>query len=540
MTQHRASGSAAAPLTPAEAFRQAVSLHQLGRLPEAEQLYRALLARIPNHADAQNNLGHLLEALNRPEEAVRTYAKAIEIRPDFPEALLNFGNALQTLGRHEEAIARYASALRLRPNFPEALLNIGNALQALERNAEAAAQYEKALALRPDYAEGHYHLACALESLGRRDDAISHYERAIAIKPDYPQPHNNLGNVLRALNRYEEAIAHFEQACAIKPDFAQAQWNEAAARLTIGDFKAGWQKYEWRRVLGVIKPRGPQPLWLGGGDLRGRTILLYAEQGLGDTLQFARYARLVARLGARVALEVQPELRSLLTSLPGVATVCARGEALPPVDWQTPLLSLPHALGTTLETIPAEVPYLFPAREKLAQWRSAIEAGGAPTIGIKWRANETTGSNKSIPLELIRPLLLMPGLKFVALERDVLESDARVLRDLGDVFAPGDRLRDFSDTAAIVSMLDLVISVDTSVAHLAGALGKPLWLPLQFAADFRWLQGRADSPWYPSARLFRQSSIGDWAGVVAELIEGLRRVARQADSASSVSLASAP
>jgi len=526
-------------MTP-EAFRQAVSLHQLGRLHEAEQLYRALLASVPEHADAQNNLGHLLETLNRPEEAVRHYAKAIEIRPDFPEAFLNLGNALQALGRHDEAIARYASALRLKPNFPEALLNIGNALQALERNAEAVAPYERAIALRPDFAEGHYHLACALEKLDRRDDAISHYERAIAVKPDYPQPHNNLGNVLRALNRYEDAIAHFEQACAIKPDFAQAQWNEAAARLTIGDFKTGWQKYEWRRVLGVIKPRGPQPLWLGGGDLRGRGILLYAEQGLGDTLQFARYAPLVARQGARVVLEVQPELKSLLTSLPGVATVCARGETLPPVDWQTPLLSLPHALGTTLESIPAEIPYLFPAREKLAQWRSAIDARGVPTIGVKWRANETTGSNKSIPLELIRPLLLMPGLRFVALEREVLDSDARVLRELGDVFVPGDRLRDFSDTAAIVAMLDLVISVDTSVAHLAGALGKPLWLPLQFGADFRWLHGRADSPWYPSARLFRQSSIGNWAGVVAELTEGLRRVARQADPVSPAHLASAP
>jgi tetratricopeptide (TPR) repeat protein len=539
MTQHRASDPAQAQLTPAEIFREALSLHQLGRLHEAEQLYRALLASVPAHADAQNNLGHVLEALNRPEDAVRHYTKAIETKPDFPEAFLNLGNALQTLGRYDEAIARYASALKTRPDFPEALLNSGNALQVLERNPEAVAQYEKALALRPDFAEGHYHLACALEKLGRRDDAIAHYERAIAIKPDYPQPHNNLGNVLRGLNRYEEAIAHFEQACAIKPDFAQAHWNEAAARLTIGDFRTGWQKYEWRRLLGVAIPRVPQPLWLGGGDIRGKTILLYAEQGLGDTLQFARYAIPVARQGARVVLEVQPELKSLLTSLPDVFAVCARGETLPPVDWQTPLLSLPCALRTTLETVPAETPYLYPAPEKIAQWRPAIGAGGEPTIGIKWRANETTGSSKSIPLELLRPLMEMSGLRFVALERDVLDSDARILRELGGVFVPGERLRDFSDTAAIVSALDLVISVDTSVAHLAGALGKPLWLPLQSAADFRWLSGRADSPWYPSARLFRQSSIANWAGVVAELTEGLRRVATERAS-SSGSLVSAP
>jgi tetratricopeptide (TPR) repeat protein len=538
--QHRPSGPAATQLTPGEAFRQAVSLHQLGRLHEAEQLYRALLASMPAHADAQNNLGHLLEALNRPEEALRHYANAIEIKPDYPEALLNLGNALQALGRHEEAIARYASALRVKPDFPEALLNTGNALQTLERNVEAVAQYEKALALRPTFAEAHYHLAGALEKLGRREDAVLRYERAIAIKPDYPQPHNNLGNVLRALNRYEEAIAHFEQACAIEPNFAQAQWNEAAARLTLGDFKTGWQKYEWRRLLGVVRPRVPKPLWLGGGDLQGQTILLYAEQGLGDTVQFARYASLVARQGARVVLEVQPELASLLTSLPGVSAVCARGEMLPPVDCQTPLMSLPYALRTTLETVPAEVPYLFPSREKLAQWRPAIEAGDGPAVGIKWRANETTGSSKSIPLELLRPLLRIPGLRCVALERDVLESDTRILRELPDVFVPGDRLRDFSDTAAIASMLDLVISVDTSVAHLTGALGLPLWLPLQFAADFRWLCDRADSPWYPSARLFRQSTIGDWASVVAQLIEELQRLAQQGVHNSSARIAAVP
>jgi len=508
-------------------------MHQTGRFPEAEQLYRALLEQIPTHVDAQNNLGHLLEMLNRPAEAVGHYTTAIEIKPDFPEALLNLGNALQTLGRHEEAIGRYQSALRLKPNFAEALLNIGNALQTLERNEEALAHYERALALRPDFAEAHYHLACALEKVERHADAVAHYERAIAIKPDYPQPHNNLGNILRAQNRYAEAIAHFRQACAIKPDFGQAQWNEGAARLAIGDFEAGWQKYEWRRSLGVVKPRGPQPLWLGGGELEGKTILLFAEQGLGDTLQFVRYAPLLADRGARVVLEVQPELKSLLASLRGVASICARGEALPALDWQTPLLSLPYAMGTTLESIPAENPYLSASPEKLAEWRPLLDRRRQPKIGIKWRANETTGSRKSIPLELLRPLMATPGITCVALERDVLEGDARLLREVGDLAVPGPRLRDFSDTAAVVSMLDLVISVDTSVAHLAGALGKPLWLPLQFGADFRWLYDRADSPWYPSARLFRQRRTGDWPAVVADLARELTSLVRGHRSQSS-------
>ena len=493
---------------------------------EAERLYRALLESAPGHVDAHNNLGHLLDALNRPAEALGHYAKAIELKPNFPEALLNFGNALQTLGRYDEAITRYAGALRLKPDFAEALLNTGNALQALGRNADAVAQYEKALALRPDFAEAHYHLGAALEKIDRSVDAAAHYERAIAIKPDYPQPHNNLGNVLRGLNRYEEAIAHFQRACAIKPDFGQAHWNEGAARLTIGDFETGWQKYEWRRLLGVLRPLGPQPLWLGGSELRGKTILLFAEQGLGDTLQFVRYAPIVAREGAHIVVEVQPELKSLLTGMPAI-TVCARGERLPPFDWQTPLLSLPYALGTTLETIPAEIPYLSPAAEKLAQWRPIVERAGMPTVGFKWRANETTGSNKSIPLELLLPLMRTPGIRCVALERDVLDTDERLLPEVGDIAVPGAQLRDFSDTAAVLAMVDLVISVDTSVAHLAGALGRPLWLPLQFGADFRWLRDRTDSPWYPSARLFRQRSPGDWPGVVAELTRELAAFVEQ-------------
>jgi tetratricopeptide (TPR) repeat protein len=494
-----------------------VALHQAGRYHEAEQLYRALLEQLPGHADAQNNLGHLLETLNRPADALRHYTRAIEIKPDFPEALLNLGNVLQTLGRYEEAILRYESAFRLKPDFAETQLNIGNALQALERNQEAVARYKKALALRPDFAEAHYHLGSALEKVDRWDEAAAHYERAIAIKPDYPQPHNNLGNILRTQNRYEEAIAHFRQACAIKPDFPQAHWNEGATRLTIGDFETGWLKYEWRRLLGVVRPRGPQPLWLGGGDLAGKTILLNAEQGLGDTLQFARYGPLLARQGVRVVLEVQPELKSLLMSLEGVSAVCARGEALPPFDWQTPLMSLPYAMGTTLQTVPAQTPYVSATPVKLLEWRAFLGEGHSPKIGIKWRANETTGSKKSIPLGLLRSLMATPHTQWVALERDLLEEDMSLLRELGGLAVPGQRLRDFADTAAVVSMLDLVISVDTSVAHLTGALGKALWLPLQFGADFRWLHDRADSPWYPSARLFRQSSQGEWPGVVAEL-----------------------
>lgn len=519
MTERVPQGGSAAE----QAFSQAVSLHQHGRLHEAERVYRALLERHPGHAEGHNNLAYLLGTLQRHDEAIRHYGRALQIRPSFAEARLNLGNTLQTLNRHEEAIAEYAKALDIRPDFADAALNIGNALQALGRNAEAVERYRRALVLRPDYAEAHYHLAMAFEKTGRLDEAIAHYERAIAIRPDYAEAHNNLGNAFRALNRHEDALAQFERACAIKPDYAEAQWNGGATLLTMGDFRVGWQKNEWRRVLGVVRPRVPAPLWLGGWDLAGKTILVYAEQGLGDTLQFARYVPLLARRGAHVILEVQPELASLLRCLEGVHRVCARGaEPLPPVDCQTPLLSLPLAFGTMLETVPAEVPYVAPSAAKVAQWRRELGPSDVPEIGLKWRSNETTGLPKSIPLELLRPLLQIRGIRFVALERDLLQSDAKLLRELpGLTVLPG-RLHDFSDTAALVSLLDLVISVDTSVGHLAGAMAKPVWLPLPFAADFRWLRDRRDSPWYPSAWLFRQSRAGDWASIVCELGERLR------------------
>ncbi|MGH7125161.1 MAG: tetratricopeptide repeat protein [Stellaceae bacterium] len=504
-----------------------MSFHQRGRLREAEQLYRALLARHPNFVEAHNNLGYLLQSLNRNDEALTHYLTALRIKPDFADAMINLGNALQALNRHEEAISRYAAALKIRPNYPEAYLNFGNALQALNRAGEAVARYETAIALRPGYAEAHYHLGIALEKVDRRSEAKAHYERAIALKPDYPEAHNNLGNILRSLNRYEEAIAQFAQALAIKPDYGEAQWNEGASRLTIGDYDGGWHKHEWRRLLGIVRPRVQAPMWIGNWDLSNKTILLYAEQGLGDTIQFARYAPLLMKQGAQVVLEVQAELASLLASLPGAPVVRARGEPLPRVDCQCPLLSLPLACRTRLETIPAEVPYLFPAPDRVARWRAAIEADIRPVIGIKWRANESTGSQKSVPLPLLLPLIGDRRFKFVALEKEIFESDARLLSTLDGVTVIGDQLRDFADTAAVIAGLDLVISVDTSVAHLAGAMAKPVWVPLQFAADWRWMHDRTDNLWYPTARLLRQSAIGDWTNVVAALQDGVQALERQ-------------
>jgi len=522
VSERTASGGHATALASETAFQQAVSLHQLGRLRDAERVYRELLARNPRSVEVHNNLGHLLGTLGQHDEAAGHYLKAIQIKPDFIEAYLNLGNTLQSLNRHEEAISQYAKALDIKPDFADALLNIGNALQTLGRNAEAVAHYRKALTSRPDYAEGHYHIAMALEKTGQIDEAVTHYERAIAIRPDYVEAYNNLGNAFRALNRYEEALVQFERACAIKPDYAEAQWNGGATLLTMGDFKGGWQRYEWRRLLGVVPSRVAAPIWLGGWDLTGKTILVYAEQGLGDTVQFARYAPLVAQRGARVVLEVQPELVSLLKCLRDVSQVCARGEPLPAIDCQAPLLSLPLAFGTTLETIPAEVPYIAPSADKVAQWRRELGPSDMPVVGLKWRSNETTGLAKSIPLELLSPLLEIRGIRFVALEKDLLQSDAQQLRERRGLTVLADRLHDFSDTAAIMSLLDVVISVDTSVAHLAGAMAKPLWLPLQFAADFRWLRGRNDSPWYPSGRLFRQARPRDWTGVVREIAEQLQ------------------
>ena len=541
-------------------------LEALGRYDEAIERYRRALALEPGLAVAHTNLGHALQALGRPEEAIAHHRQALALKPDLADAHNNLGVALQAQGQPQQAVAHFERALAIEPRFAEAHSNLANALRALDRNEAAIAHYERAVALRPGYADAHYNLGNALQALGRHDEAVAAYERALAARPDYAEALNNLGNALFALNRPEEAAGRFEAALAARPDYAEAlnnlgntlqalnrheaaipchararelqperaaaAWNEALARLATGDFAEGWRQYEarWdaegtgqrRRDLGA-------PQWRGEA-LQGRTILLHAEQGLGDTLHFARYVPLVAARGARVVLEAQRPLVPLLAGLPGVAEIVAQGETLPDFDLHSPLLSLPLAFGTRVETIPAEIPYLAAPPERLQRWRAALAPHRRPRIGFAWAGNPANifDRRRTMPLKHLVPLLATEGASFFSLQKDMRPGDAEMLQGLEGVTALGAELADFADTAAVASELDLIVTICTSLAHLAGGLGRPTWVMLNYSADFRWFRERSDSPWYPTARLFRQSASGDWDGVVARVRAALVEFIAQA------------
>lgn len=501
-------------------------LQARGMLAEAVEHYEKALALTPAFPEAHNDLGNALQALERHALAIEHYEKALALRPSYAHAHYNLGNAFQALNRHEEAIACYKRAIELQPSYAKAHNNMGTALNALGRPAEAIVHFQRALQLQPDFAGAHNNFGNALQLLNRYGEAIAEYQAALAIDPAYAEAMSNLGHALHALNRHREAIIHYRKARAVKPGHADAHWNEALAQLALGNYESGWPGYEWRwlnRSLGLAHRQFAAPLWLGKESLAGKTILLHAEQGLGDTLQFARYIPLVTGLGARVVLEVQPPLAPLFASYPGLAEVKARGEAPPAYDFHCPLMSLPFAFGTRLETIPPAVLSFASAADRRERWRPLVERLGRPRVGIAWAGNPAhkNDRNRSIPLDHIMPLLQRLAPSAVVLQKQMPQAESRALAAIPDLFVPGERLADFADTAAIVAMLDVVITVDTSVAHLAGALGKPVWILLPFSADWRWLIGRSDSPWYPSARLFRQPAIGDWNSVIAEVAEAV-------------------
>ena len=531
-----------------------VTLKSLEDWDEALRSYDRALALKPDHVDALINRGHVLLKLHRFEEALASCDRALAISPDHPVALNNRGHALieaQAPGRgpgyfragtqsqsrrpqhHGErgpriAGARQGSRRRWRattrywgaiPIMSSSLTNRGHALAGLGRLEEALASLDRALALRPDFTEGLSNRGNVLRALGRYDEAMADYRHALAIRPDSVVALNNLGVTFNGLNRCDEALAKFDEALAISPNHAEVHFNRSLLSMTAGDLREGWREYEWRwrqQSWADRRRNFPQPLWLGGEPLAGKTILLHAEQGFGDTLQFVRYAPLVARRGARVILEVQPPLKALLAGIEGATAVLGQGEPLPAFDLQCPLMSLPHAFGTALDTIPADIPYLHVPSYRLAKWRARLGEPQRMRVGIAWEGSTAhkNNRNRSIALERFAALLSVPDVEFVSLQTNLGAADTAALRAHANVTMVGDELVDFADTAAVVALLDLVVSVDTSTVHLAGGLGKPVWALLPFSPDFRWLLERADTPWYPGARLFRQPRPGDWESVL--------------------------
>ena len=466
-----------------------------GSYPEAAALLGDALKRSPRDADVHNNLGLVMQALGRHDEAIVSFETAIRIDSRQPLARYNLACTLQLLNLHHKAVRSFDLALELAPGDADAFNNRGNSLQALNRYVEAIASYDRALELRPVFAE-----------------ALS-----------------NRGNALQATKRNQEAIDSYRRAIGIKADYADARFNLGVAQLRLGDFDAGWRGYEWRWARddhAGQKRDFPQPQWSGEEEIAGKTILLHAEQGLGDTIQFARFATMVAKRGARVVLEVQPALKSLMSGITGVDAVVARGDTLPEFDMQCPLLSLPFALNLKPEHFSADKAYLAAPSGMTSivkdKWQSLVGAEPGRRVGIAWSGNRENVNdfNRSIALENLLPLLATADTRWFSLQKDLRTGDAELLARHPEIVDCRNELVNFAD-AGMVEHLDLVITVDTVVAHLAGAMGKPVWILLPFCADWRWLENRDDSPWYPGARLFRQTAIGDWGGVIKRVQDQL-------------------
>jgi hypothetical protein len=523
-------------------FRRGNVLSDLGRHQEAVVSYDRALALTPQAAEVHNNRGNSLRILKRYAEAVDGYGRAIAAAPCIAEPHFNQGLALYELDRPTEALASFDRAIALRPEYAEAHLSRGNALKRLSQPQAALASYQRAVQLKGDYAEALCNQGNVQSELGRFDAALASYDAAIAAAPGYADAHCNRGNLLGDMMRFEEALQSFDLAIAADPGYAQARYCKSLVSLLLGDWESGWRDFEWRWEnphCASIKERRnfPQPQWLGAEPLEGRSILLYGEQGLGDVIQFCRYATLVAERGARVILQAPRALGNLLRSLPGVAQVVAPGEPLPHFDFHCPLLSLPLAFHSTPATIPARVPYLRSSIGKSQQWRDKLGAAAKPRVGVVWsggfRADQpelwAVNNRRNIPLAEMAGLI-HPGMEFYSLQKgEPAESElaqckagAGAAPELIDVAR---ELHDFEDTAALIEQLDLVISVDTSTAHLAGALGKPVWILNRFDTCWRWFLQRTDSPWYPTARIYRQERPHDWSGVVGRVRADLARFA---------------
>jgi len=500
-------------------FGLGYALNRLGDTRKARAAFNTALKLRPNFAEAHLNLGNLYYDRGLFPVAAAHYQCALRLRPGYVKACINLGNALSKLGRVPNAIECYRRALTLQPDSVNAQHGLGNALAEKKDWAEARACFQKALALAPASAEIHNSLGNLHYSQKNMHHAAEHYRHALDLDSSYARAHINLGNALLALGKYEQARGLYEHGLALDDALPGARYNLALAQLRNGEFIEGWRNYESRwsfEELHLRQRNFRAPLWRGE-PLHGRTILLHAEQGLGDTIQFARYLPLVAACGARLILEAQPPLVRLLEQLPGVEHVLASGAELPAFDCHCPLMSLPLAFGTTVESIPSTEGYLKMERGPAIHPETF-------RIGIAWSGNprHKGDANRSMPLEALLPLAGVPGITLLSLQKGAGIEQLATLKDHLPMEDAASAHADMHDTAALVGTLDLVLTVDTSMAHLAGAMSVPVWIMLPWVADWRWMERRADSPWYQSARLFRQSSAGDWASVVDQVIAALR------------------
>lgn len=507
------------------------ALQQLEQHQRAVQSYDQAIYFKPDYVEAFHNRGNALKKLNLLEESLSSFDKAIHINANYFESLISRGAVLIDLGRLIDALESYNKVISIKENSPKAYYNRGNILKDLGRLQEAVESFDRAINIDPHYAKAFYNRANVLSDLGYFDRAVASFDKAIGIKPDYVEAHCNRGLALQELRKLDDAIASFDGAIGIDSEFVPAHWNKSIALLQDGRLQEGWASYEWRWKSKDLVDRARtflQPLWLGQDGIRGKTILLHAEQGLGDTLQFCRYCKLVTQLGARVILEVPQALAVLLQNLDGVTQVVVQGAALPAFDYQCPLLSLPLAFKTSIDTIPLAQAYLSCTAQKRQEWLDRLGPRTKKRVALAWsgRAVHRNDHNRSISLQEI--LKHLPkGFEYVSLQKELREGDLDLLAN-GQIKHFGDEIVDFTDTAALCELMDLVISVDTSVAHLAGALGRKTWILLPYASDWRWMIDRDDSPWYESVRLYRQGEDRQWESVLQNVSQQLSEFGFQA------------
>jgi tetratricopeptide (TPR) repeat protein len=550
------------PLSVAVLLQEGLACHQQGRFDQAQACYAQVLQAQPDNADAWHLLGVLLGALGQSAQGIEHLQRAIRLRPEFAAAHNHLGNALRAGAQWDAAITAYRRALAVRPEYPVALNNLACAFKATDQLPEALAALRRAVSLDPACADAHYNLGNVYIALGDYQAALSAYQAALALRPNDVEillalakawhhleqsapalavlaqvlslapscadAYNTLGAVHEQCGEIVAARDAYQQAVDLEPGRVDAQLSLGAAELRLGHFSAGWRGYAFRPAQsGVPDPLALTRHQVQPGALAGRSALLYAEQGLGDTLQFARFAPLLVDAGVTVGLVVQPPLKALLAASLPTMRVFAQGQALPAADAHWPLMSLPLVLDTTLASIPVPVPYVQAPEGAVRRWARRLPPSNARTlrIGVAWSGNpkHENDRRRSIPLTLFSTLMAGVDALFCVLQTEIRSADRAIVPSLGNLIDLSAEIDDYVDTAAIVANLDLIVTVDTSVAHLAGAMGKAVWVLLPYVPDWRWLLGRQDSPWYPSMRLFRQRTRGDWAEVLQRVAVALQR-----------------
>lgn len=557
-----------------------IALRAQGKHDEAVANYQHALALRPTYAEAHNNMGFALAHRGKPDAAIMCYQQAARLKADYFEAHHNLGNALSDQGRHDEAIAAYREALRIRadeprvlkclaitlgrrekfdeavatfrqavkvrPDFSDAWNDLGITLARQNKHNEAIDAYREAIKFKPDYAEAFNNLGNAYRNVGRFDESLECYRKALAMKPQYADAHNNYGIALSEMGLFDEAVASYTRCLELRPNHVDAHMNRALTWLRKGDYAQGWAEYEWRWKKRSLTNRPLiQPQW-NGFPLEGRTILLITEQGFGDVMQFVRYAPILKAQGARVIFECPEKLVKLVSACPGVDEVIAQGAPLPAYDVYAPLLTIPGLVGTSLDRVPNQVPYLVPDPKLVEKWRNELSGYREFKVGINWQGNPKYAGDfhRSIPLKFFEVLARVPGVKLFSLQKNDGVEQLGQIAGKFEVIDLGSRLdvdtAPFLDTAAVLTCLDLFVTSDTAVAHLAGGLGVKTWMPISTTPDWRWLSAREDNPWYPTMTIFRQQIFMEWTPVFDRIAIELRKVVPDTIPTRSVIIEAAP